>query len=117
MASKSNKTVAAKKPGPSGNFHGLRLQFLKSEIDNFLSRVRTKLTLAYWPELSSVYWRRGQWRLDLSVEMDAEMFHQSVWPHHDVTKKIYLGHRDVCTSCWVQGIMMSVAEPSKRVPK
>jgi len=80
MAHKSKKTVAAKKPGPSGNFHGLRLQFLESEIDNFLSRVRTKSTPAYWPELFSAYWRRVQWRLDLSVETDAEMFEKACVP-------------------------------------
>jgi len=33
--------------------------------------------------------------------------HQCMWPHYDVHRKIHLGHRDVPSSNWVWGIMMS----------
>ena len=79
MGSKSKKKTAAsgddpKKPGPTGNFQGLRLQYLESQVDTFLSRVQAKSTPSYWPELFSGYWMRVQWRLDLSVETDRGMF-------------------------------------------
>ena len=32
--------------------------------------------------------------------------HQYVWPHHDVTRKIHPGHRDVASNSWVRGIVM-----------
>jgi len=70
----------SKKPGPSGNFHSLRLWYLESELDTFLSRVRTKSTPAYWPELFSGYWKRIQWCLKLSVETDLDMFENASVP-------------------------------------
>src|SRR5882724_4370798 len=70
----------SKKPRPSGNFHGLRLQYLESELDTFLSRVRTKSMPAYWPELFSGYWKRIQWCLKLSVETDLDMFENASVP-------------------------------------
>ena len=70
----------SKKPRPSGNFHGLCLRYLESELDTFLSRVRTKSTLAYWPELFSGYWKRIQWHLKLSVETDLDMFENASVP-------------------------------------
>jgi hypothetical protein len=85
MARKPKRNAAAskdnpKKPGPSGNFQGLRLQYLQSELDTFLSRVQTKSTPAYWPKLFAGYWKRVQWRFDLSVETDREMFKNTSVP-------------------------------------
>jgi len=69
-----------KKPGPSGNFQGLCLQYLESQLDTFHSRVSVKSTPTYWPELYSSYWQRVQWCLDLSVETDHEMFENASVP-------------------------------------
>jgi hypothetical protein len=84
MARRSKKAAISdgdpKKPGPSGNFQGLRLQFLEGELDTFLSRVSTKSTPAYWPELFSEYWKRVQWHLELSVETDLDMFENASVP-------------------------------------
>src|SRR5882724_8259631 len=64
----------SKKPRPSGNFHGLRLWYLESELDTFLSRVRMKSMPAYWPKLFSGYWKHIRWCLKLSVKTDLDMF-------------------------------------------
>jgi len=88
MGNKSKKKMAAsdndpKRPGPTGNFQGLRLQYLESQVDTFLSRVQEKSTPSYWPELFSGYWMRVQWRLDLSVETDRGMFETASVPIDD----------------------------------
>src|SRR5882724_4864446 len=70
----------SKKPGPSSNFHSLRLWYLESKLDTFLSRVRTKSMLAYWPKLFSGYWKHIQWHLKLSVETDLDMFENASVP-------------------------------------
>ncbi|KAJ7606917.1 hypothetical protein FB45DRAFT_1040638 [Roridomyces roridus] len=71
--------VASKKRGNKGNFHGQRLEFLRSRIDDYLSASAARkmpgnrsALETFWRQLCSQYWRKFPWRLSLKEEPDED---------------------------------------------
>jgi hypothetical protein len=72
-----------KRPGPKGNFHGLRLEFLESKLPTFLDKVADKKTQEWWPVLHAEYWRRISWRVPADQDIDPELFKNASVPMDD----------------------------------
>ncbi|KIM85953.1 hypothetical protein PILCRDRAFT_5052 [Piloderma croceum F 1598] len=69
-----------KRPGPRGNFHGLRLKFLESKLPTFFDKVSARKTHNWWPVIHAEYWSRISWRVPLDQEVDSTMFDDASVP-------------------------------------
>lgn len=76
--SKSQASAADKdtRPGPKGHFNGLRLEYLKSRLPDFLEAVKQD---------NAGYWKRISWRAGEKGDVDETMFiNASVPPDDDL---------------------------------
>jgi hypothetical protein len=82
-----------RKPGPEGNFHGLRLEYLTSHLAGYQKAVIDKTTRDFWQPVLSGYWQRVEWRKSLDEETDGDAFRdasltaEEVLSEEDTTKK------------------------------
>lgn len=89
MSSVSQKCAAKsagtnkKKPGPSGNFTGFRLEFLLGKFEEYKETVANKKTRLWWEPLLTEFWTRVEWRKPLNEETDVEHFINASVPQDD----------------------------------
>ncbi|KAJ7858431.1 hypothetical protein B0H13DRAFT_1901814 [Mycena leptocephala] len=67
------------KPGNKGDFHGLRYDFLISELAGYMDASRNGKTRSFWPGFFEKYWAKFNWRLSL----DQDPVEGATWPDED----------------------------------
>lgn len=77
--SASDSSAPPKRPGPVGNFTGLRLDFLMLMLPVFLQKSKDGKTPGWWPTLYTEWWKRFEWRLKLEDPGDPnpDLYHNA----------------------------------------